>query len=67
MKINVNQIVPNPEQPRVDFDDQGIQSMANSILEHGLINPISVFRDGDHFVIIDGERRWRATKLAGLQ
>lgn len=66
MLIPVEQIIPNPEQPREEFDQAGLEELAASIKEHGLMNPISVFRDQEQFVIIDGERRWRAHKIAGL-
>lgn len=66
MKIPIEKIIPNPEQPRVDFDEESILAMSNSIIEHGLLNPIAVFQEDGHFVLIDGERRWRAARLAGL-
>lgn len=66
--IEVSQILPNPEQPRKEFDPVELESLANSISENGLIQPISVegpFQDGS-YILIDGERRLRAHKLAGM-
>jgi ParB family chromosome partitioning protein len=61
-------IVPNPQQPRVSFDQVALQQLANSIKEHGLLQPLVVTRlpSGD-YQLVAGERRWRAAKLAGLQ
>lgn len=64
--IPVDDIQPNPDQPRVEFDAMEIQSLAESIREHGLIHPIAVEECDGHYVLIDGERRWRAVKLLGL-
>ena len=64
--IPLNKIVPNPEQPRKEFDQAELQSLAESIREHGLINPIAVEEAGGLFILIDGERRTRAARLAGL-
>jgi ParB/RepB/Spo0J family partition protein len=65
MKISLEKIIPNPEQPRRDFAD--LDSLAQSIKEHGLINPIAVEEAGEMYILIDGERRWRAAKMAGLK
>jgi ParB/RepB/Spo0J family partition protein len=65
MKISLEKIIPNPEQPRRDFAD--LDSLAQSIKEHGLINPIAVEQSGELYILIDGERRWRAAKMAGLK
>jgi ParB/RepB/Spo0J family partition protein len=67
MIIPLSKIVVNPDQPRKTFDQDELQSLADSIKEHGLINPIAVEQAGDLFILIDGERRWRACKLAGLK
>jgi ParB family transcriptional regulator, chromosome partitioning protein len=67
MLIPVDTIIPNPEQPRKTFDQAGLQELADSIKLHGLINPIAVEDAGDHYILIDGERRWRAAQLAGLE
>jgi len=66
MKIDVTKIVPNPEQPRRDFDPGELNLLAESIRTHGLINPIAVEEIDGVYVLIDGERRWRAAKIAGL-
>jgi ParB family chromosome partitioning protein len=64
----VRAIVPNPRQPRTQFDEQALRELANSIREHGLIQPLIVARAGeDHYALIAGERRWRAAQLAGLE
>jgi ParB family chromosome partitioning protein len=65
MKIAIDKILKNPEQPRKDFSD--LDSLAQSIKEHGLINPIAVEEAGGMYILIDGERRWRAARLAGLK
>ncbi len=64
----VRAIVPNPLQPRTQFDEQTLRELADSIREHGLIQPLIVRRTGeDHYTLIAGERRWRAAQLAGLE
>ena len=60
-------IVPNPAQPRVDFDSTALSQLAESIRQNGILQPILVRRDGDRYILIAGERRWRAGKLAGLK
>ena len=64
--IPVDRITPNPEQPRVMFDEDSLQELAASIREHGVLQPILVRPLGGHrFQLIAGERRWRASKMAG--
>jgi ParB family transcriptional regulator, chromosome partitioning protein len=67
-KIAIKKIFPNPEQPRKNFDAVELETLAESIQQHGLINPISVEGplEGDVYILIDGERRWRAAGIAGL-
>ena len=65
--IPLNKIISNPQQPRQEFDQDELKSLAASIKEHGLINPISVEQAGDLYILIDGERRTRAAKMAGLK
>jgi ParB family transcriptional regulator, chromosome partitioning protein len=60
---NINEIRPDPEQPRKNFPEKRIREMAKSILTEGVINPIEIDKDG---VIVTGEIRWRAAKEAGL-
>ena len=66
VEVAVDQISPNPHQPRQFFDQEQLAELANSIEEHGLIQPLVVTRVGSGYQIIAGERRWRASKLAGL-
>ena len=65
--ININLIEPNRDQPRKQFDEEGLDELADSIKNHGLINPIIVKKNNDYYEIIAGERRWRACKKAGLK
>ncbi len=66
-KINISQIQPNPTQPRKNFKEQDIKELATSIKNQGLIQPIIVRPvDSDQYQIIAGERRWRASQIAGL-
>jgi len=64
--VKIEQIRPNPFQPRVDFDDESLQELTQSIKEKGVIQPILVRRAGDNYELIAGERRFRAAKLLGL-
>ncbi len=67
MKIKLNKILPNPEQPRTRFDQIELEILAESIREHGVIQPITVEQaDNGMYILHDGERRLRAAKLAGL-
>ncbi|MCH5307366.1 MAG: ParB/RepB/Spo0J family partition protein [Prevotella sp.] len=66
-EIDIAQIEPNPNQPRREFDKEALQELANSIRELGIIQPITLRKvDGQKYQIIAGERRWRASQLAGL-
>ncbi|MEL6122107.1 MAG: ParB/RepB/Spo0J family partition protein [Bacteroidota bacterium] len=66
-EVEVEKIIPNPVQPRTDFDSDSLDELATSIRTHGIIQPITVRDMGDDtYQIISGERRWRASKLAGL-
>ena len=65
--VSLNDIEPNREQPRKDFDDEALSELAESIAEHGLIQPIVVKPETNgRYSIIAGERRWRACRIAGL-
>lgn len=64
--VSIKLIVPNPDQPRRDFDETSLQELALSLKEHGMIQPIVVAARGKHYQIVAGERRWRAAKIAGL-
>ncbi len=66
-KIPTNNIVPNPYQPRTNFEPGALDELKNSILENGLIQPITVRRVDKHFELISGERRLRASKELGLK
>ena len=67
-EIAIDQIEPNPDQPRRDFDPEALQELANSIKTLGIIAPITLRQVADNrYQIIAGERRWRASQLAGLQ
>ena len=65
--VNINLIEPNKEQPRQHFDEQALQELSDSIKQIGIIQPIVVQKKDKYYVIIAGERRWRAAKLAGLK
>ena len=66
-RLKLDEVVPNPLQPRVSFDDQGLDELAGSIAEVGVLQPVVVrpLEDG-RFALIAGERRWRAARRAGL-
>ena len=66
-EINLSAIIPNPTQPRTEFDEEALEELAESIRQLGLIQPITVKRSGDKYIIISGERRWRAAAKAGLE
>ena len=65
--ININDISPNEKQPRKVFDESKIKELSDSILEHGIIQPLVVRKHPRGFEIVAGERRWRAAKMAGLR
>lgn len=65
--IRVDHVIANPYQPRNYFDEQGIDELANSIKENGLIQPISVRNKNDHYEIVVGERRFRALSKLGYE
>jgi len=64
--IGINEIEPNVEQPRKKFDDEKMLKLAESVKQHGIVQPIIVKREGQIYRIIAGERRWRAARLAEL-
>lgn len=65
--LRVSEIEPNRNQPRKIFEEGAIEELANSIIENGLIQPIVVVKKEDYYQIVAGERRWRASKKAGLK
>jgi ParB family chromosome partitioning protein len=67
MEVELDKIIPNEYQPRKVFDEAKLQELAASIKEQGVIQPIIVHRAGSGFQLIAGERRWRASRLAGLK
>jgi ParB family chromosome partitioning protein len=66
-ELDLEVVKPNPFQPRTRFDDQTIDELAQSIKETGIVQPIIVAPEDDHYKIIVGERRWRAAQRAGLR
>jgi ParB family chromosome partitioning protein len=66
VEVPVGAVSPNPRQPRTNFDDETLQSLAASIREVGVLQPIVVRKNGEAYELIAGERRLRAAKLAGL-
>lgn len=67
-EVAIADIIPNPLQPRSDFDEEALQELSTSIAELGVIQPITLKRrDDGKYIIISGERRWRASQMAGLE
>ena len=68
IRIKINDITPNSNQPRKNFDEEKLQELADSIRANGIIQPLIVQRDGNEriYTIVAGERRWRAARMAGL-
>ena len=66
-QVPINKIQPNPDQPRKTFDQEALKDLAQSIKEHGIIQPIIAVYNGENYIIIAGERRYRASKIAGLK
>ena len=67
IKLKINKVEPNREQPRKAFDEDALIELADSIKQFGVIQPILVQQKDDYYEIIAGERRWRAAKMAGLK
>lgn len=65
-EVDIESIVPGPMQPRTHFDETSLESLADSIRAHGIVQPLLVRRRDGGFELIAGERRWRAAKLAGI-
>jgi ParB family chromosome partitioning protein len=65
--VPVDQIIPNPRQPRAGMDEEKLAELAASIQSHGLLQPLIVTETIEGYVLIAGERRWRAARLAGLE
>ncbi len=65
--VKLRDIEPNRNQPRKQFEEDSLEELADSIKNYGIIQPLIVRRQGDHYEIVAGERRWRAAKMAGLK
>lgn len=67
-EISIDQIIPNPTQPRTEFDEEALEELADSIRQLGIIQPITLSKGDDgRYIIISGERRWRAAQRAELK
>ena len=66
-KLPIEDIVPNPNQPRIHFNETELRELSESIQEHGVLQPLLVRKHGNGYEIIAGERRYQASKLAGLE
>lgn len=67
LEVRIGDVEPNANQPRKTFDDERLAALAESIKQHGVVQPLIVQQDGDTYRIVAGERRWRAARLAGLE
>lgn len=67
MMVKINQVEPNRDQPRKDFDEDALLELSDSIKQFGVLQPLLVQKKKDYYEIIAGERRWRAAKLAGVK
>jgi ParB family transcriptional regulator, chromosome partitioning protein len=67
VEIKVSEIDSNKNQPRKNFNEEALKELAESISNHGVIQPIIVVKNGSRYMVIAGERRWRASKIAGLK
>ena len=67
LELSPDKIVPNPAQPRLDFPQDELLQLAESIRQNGVLQPILVRRDRDRYILVAGERRWRASRMAGLK
>ena len=65
--VKINEVEPNREQPRKDFDEDALMELADSIKQFGILQPLLVQKKKDYYEIIAGERRWRAAKIAGIK
>lgn len=65
--VKINEVEPNRDQPRKDFDEDALMELADSIKQFGILQPLIVQKKKNYYEIIAGERRWRAAKLAGLK
>lgn len=65
--LKINEVEPNRDQPRQNFDEDALMELSESIRQYGIIQPIIVKRRDDYYEIVAGERRWRAAKMAGIK
>ena len=65
-EVSIDEVIRDEDQPRKEFNKEAIEALASSIKEHGILQPIVVTREDGKYKIVAGERRWRASKLAGL-
>ena len=65
LEIKISHIIPDENQPRRKFNQEQLEALADSIKEHGVLQPIVVTKEGDKYKIVAGERRWRASQIAG--
>ena len=65
--LNINMVEPNRKQPRKNFEEDALDELAESIKQHGILQPLLVRKNKDYYEIIAGERRWRAAKRAKLK
>lgn len=65
--ISINQLIPDPQQPRKHFDEEALNELATSIKQHGIVQPLIVAKNGSQYIIIAGERRFRAAQSLGLK
>ena len=66
LQVPIEDIIPNRFQPRLAFDDDSLKDLADSIKQHGIIQPLVLRRKNDKYEIIAGERRYKAARMAGL-
>ena len=67
VEIDINRVEPNRDQPRKNFEEDALLELSESIKVHGIIEPLIVQKKDDYYMIIAGERRWRASKMAGIK
>src|SRR3954464_2566921 len=65
LNLRPDQIEPDPGQPRQDFDEEGLARLADSLRKYGQLHPVIVRQGQNKYILVTGERRWRATKMAG--
>jgi len=67
VEIELSIVDPNPYQPRKEFDEERLRELSDSIVRHGMIQPVVVVRSGERYILVAGERRLRAHRMAGLE